>query len=310
MIATITINPALDRLIYVDKLLPNDTNRTLKTEVDIGGKGVNASRVLKELGNETVALGFLAGPAGRLIERELQRDGIETDFVFVEGETRTNIAVQEASGAPPTTFNDPGPTITDAEITELYGKVRMVACRSSMVIIGGSLPPGTPEDIYRTLVGLVQAEGAQAILDADGEPMRLGMEAVPFMIKPNKDEVHRLIGVEIKSLDDAMRAVNILRETGVKLVVISMGAEGAVAGSDEGIWQAVPPEVHVVSTIGSGDSMVAGIAHVISTGGTLVDALKLGSAAGAATAMTDGTRICSALDTNALVAKVHVEKIG
>ncbi len=310
MIATITLNPALDRSIYVEKLLPNDTNRILKVETDVGGKGINASRVLRELGSETVSLGFVGGKTGRFIEHELQHEGIETDFVHVSAETRTNIGIQEASGAPPTTLNEPGPTIIGEELTELFGKVRMAASRSSMVICGGSLPPGVPADVYHTIVALVQAEGAQAILDADGEPMRLGMEAEPFMIKPNKDEVNRLIGVEIKSLDDAIHAVNILQESGVKLVVISMGADGAIAGSEEGIWQAVPPKVQVVSTIGSGDSMVAGIAHVISQGEPLPEALRLGSAAGAATAMTDGTEICRAPGVQSLVDRVEIRKIG
>lgn len=309
MIATVTLNPALDRSIYVGKLLPNDTNRIVKVETDIGGKGINAARVLRELGSETMCLGFIGGKTGRFIEHELRQDGIETDFVHVHDETRTNIGIQESSGAPPTTLNEPGPAITDAELTELYGKVRMAASKSSMVIIGGSLPPGAPVDIYHTLVGLVQAEGAQAILDADGEPMRLGMDAAPFMIKPNRAEVKRLIGVEIKSLDDAVRAVNILKQSGVKLIVISMGADGAVAGSDEGIWHAVPPKVEVVSTIGSGDSMVAGIAHVISGCGSLAEALRWGSAAGAATAMTDGTAICSAAGVQSLLDQVQVRKM-
>jgi 1-phosphofructokinase len=310
MIATITLNPALDRSIYVDKLLPNDTNRILKVETDIGGKGINASRVLREIGSETMCLGFIGGKTGRFIEHELRQDGIGTDFVRVTTETRTNIGIQESSGAPPTTLNEPGPTITDADLSELYGKVRVAASKSSMVVLGGSLPPGAPADIYHTLVGLVQAEGAQAILDADGEPMRLGMEAAPFMIKPNRAEVERLIGVEIKSLDDAVRAVNILKESGVKLVVISMGADGAVAGSDEGIWHAVPPKVEVVSTIGSGDSMVAGIAHIISGGGSLAEALQWGSAAGAATAMTDGTEICRIAGIDPLLNQVQIKKIG
>ncbi len=291
MIATVTLNPALDRSVYLDKLRPNDTNRIVKVETDIGGKGINASRVLRELGSDTMCLGFVGGKIGRFIAHELGHEGIETDFVHVTHETRMNIGIQEASGSPPTMLDEAGPAVTDAELTELYGKVRVAASKSSMVIFGGSLPPGLPSDIYCTLVGLAQAEGAQAILDADGEPMRLGMEAEPYMIKPNRDEVKRLIGVEIKSLDDAVKAVNTLMETGVQLVVISMGADGAVAGLGQDIWHAVPPKVEVVSTIGSGDSMVAGIAHTIANCGTLAEALKWGSAAGAATAMTNGAEI-------------------
>lgn len=310
MIATITLNPALDRSIYVDKLLPNDTNRITKVETDIGGKGINASRVLKELGSDTMCLGFIGGKTGRFIEHELIHEGILTDFVHVKTETRTNIGIQEASGSPPTTLNESGPTVTDQEYASLFPKVREAAAKSSMVIFGGSLPPGTPKDIYRTLVTIVQQEGAKAILDSDGEPMLLGMKAMPFMIKPNRAEVKRLIGLEIGSLEDAVRAVNILAQTGVKLVVISMGADGAVAGFGEEIWHAVPPKVQVVSTIGSGDSMVAGIAHTISRGGSVGEALKWGSAAGAATAMTDGMEICRLAQVTALLDGVRIERLS
>jgi len=310
MIATVTLNPALDKSVYIGSLHPNDANRITKIEVDAGGKGINASRVLKELGSETIALGFLGGRTGRFIEHVLNTEGIPTDFVRIERETRTNISVQEASGAPPTMLNEPGPPIAQDEFDELFAKVRGAARKSSMVIFGGSVPPGAPADVYRRLVTIVREAGARAILDSDGEPMRLGIEAAPFMIKPNRDEVRRLIGVEVKSIDDAARALKSLRELGIQLVVISMGADGAVAGSDEGVWHAAPPQVKPVSTIGSGDSMVAGIAHILSNGGPLDEALRWGSAAGAATAMTNGAEICKRPQVLDLLDKVRMERLG
>jgi len=310
MIATVTLNPALDKSVYIGSLRPNDANRITKIEVDAGGKGINASRVLNELGGETIALGFLGGRTGRFIEHVLNTEGIPTDFVHIEKETRTNICVQEASGAPPTMLNEPGPPITEDEFDELFVKARKAAHGSSMVIFGGSVPPGAPTDVYRRLVTIVREAGARAILDSDGEPMRLGIEAAPFMIKPNRDEVQRLIGVEVTSADDAARALKSLRELGIQLVVISMGADGAVAGSDEGIWHAAPPRVKPVSTIGSGDSMVAGIAHILSHGGSLEEALRWGSAAGAATAMTNGAEICKRRQVLELLDKVRMERLG
>jgi 1-phosphofructokinase family hexose kinase len=309
MIATITLNPALDRSVYVGNLQPNDANRVVKTETDAGGKGINASRVLKELGSGTIALGFLGGQTGRYIEHVLRNEGVETDFVRLDSETRTNICIQESSGNPPTVLDEPGPTLTRYELDELFAKVRRVASKSAMVAFGGSLPPGSPDDVYKTLVEIVASEGAKAILDSDGEPMRLGLQASPFMIKPNRDEVRRLVGVDIKSTDDAVRSAKLLAENGVKLVVISLGSQGAVALYEGDAIHAVPPEVKTVSTIGSGDSMVAGIAHIISGGGTLEDALRWGTAAGAATAMTDGTGICKRHQIARLLAKVEINRL-
>lgn len=309
MIATITLNPALDRSIYVSSLQPNDANRVARTEIDAGGKGINASRVLKELGSETVALGFLGGNTGRYIDHVLRNEGIDTDFVRLDVETRTNICIQESSGAPPTVLDEPGPTLTSLDLDELYTKVRKVAHKSSMVAFGGSLPPGAPKDIYKTLVEIVASEGAKAILDSDGEPMVLGLQASPFMIKPNKDEVRRLVGIEIKTTADALQAAKHLAENGVKLVVISLGSQGAVALYEGEAVHAIPPEVKAVSTIGSGDSMVAGITHVINRGGTLEDALRWGTAAGAATAMTDGTGICKRHEVAALLAGIGINRL-
>ena len=310
MISTVTLNPALDKSIYVDRLHPNDANRILRVEVDVGGKGINASRVLKELGDETIALGFVGGKIGSFLEHALKGEGIPTDFVHVKGDTRTNISVQEMTGSPPTMLNEPGPTITEADFDQLFDKVREVAKKSSFVIFGGSLPPGVPKDIYQLLVKVVQDSDSKAILDSDGEPMRLGMKSTPYMIKPNCEEVERLINLRVKNTGEAVRAANILTRTGVKLVVISMGAEGAVAGSADEVWHAIPPQVTAVSTNGSGNSMVAGIAHILSKGGSLGEALTWGTAAGAATAMTDGTEICKNRQVQELIGKVRLERLS
>jgi 1-phosphofructokinase family hexose kinase len=218
--------------------------------------------------------------------------------------------VQETSGLPPTMLNEPGPPISDEELGLLVGKVEDIAPRSQIVVFGGSIPTGVPADIYRKLVRIVREAGARAILDSDGEPMRLGLAAVPFMIKPNRDEVRRLLGLEIKSLNDSARAVGLFRNMGVEIAVISMGSDGAVAGSSEGAWHAIPPKVRPVSTIGSGDSMIAGIAHVLCGGGSFDEALRWGTAAGAATAMTNGAEICRRGQVVELLDRVKLSRIG
>jgi 1-phosphofructokinase family hexose kinase len=310
MISSVTLNPSLDRSVYVDKLLPNDTNRITKVETDVGGKGLNASRILRELNEDTVCLGFIGGDIGRFIEHTLGMKGISTDFVCVDAETRMNIAIQEASGTPPTALNERGPQIQPDDMEELFAKVKKTARHSSMIIFGGSLPPGVPKDTYARLVTIAKEAGARTILDAEGEPMCLGMESLPFMIKPNRDETLRLTGVDIKSNQDALRALDIFTQKGIDLPVISMGARGAVARLNGETFLATPPTVEVVSTVGSGDSMVAGIAHILSQGGSLSDALRWGSAAGAATAMTGGTEIGRRDQILALVDKVSVERIA
>lgn len=308
MIVTVTLNPALDKSILVDRIRVGDTNRIIQVETDAGGKGINVSRVLKALGSETVAMGFVGGTTGRFIEHVLNQEGVPTDFVRVAGETRTNLDIQEQSGAPPTALNECGPTIRAEELDELRAKLRKVLIGAKMVVLGGSLPPGVPPGIYAELIQLARERGVRAVLDADGESLKLGLAAKPFMIKPNAAEAARLLGQEVASPEDAVEAAKVLVGRGIGLVVISMGSKGAVAVTAEESWLAAPPEVKAISTIGSGDSMIAGITHTLGEQGSLAEALRWGSAAGAATAMTSGKEIASRAGIVALLDQVRLSQ--
>lgn len=311
MILTITLNPSVDRLIYVDKLAPYDTNRIRRIEEDAGGKGVSVARVLRRLGVDVTATGFLGGDSGAYVSSVLKSEGIISDFVHVDGDTRTNFGVQDADGSPPTALNARGPEISQKNLSEIVARVRELAHGCSFVAIGGSLPPGVPEDFYQTLIKISREQGARVALDADGAVLAHGVEMKPYMIKPNENEVDRLIGRDVSTIDEAAEAARCLHEEeGIGFAVVSMGAKGAVAASEDGVYLAVPPEVKTVSTIGSGDSMVAGILSVLSTGGPAGEAMRMGTAAGAATAMTDGTDIASPDTIMELAPQVEVRKLG
>lgn len=309
MIATITLNPALDKTVYVHRLAVGDTNRVEKNELDAGGKGINASRMLAELGAETVALGFLGGRTGRLIESVLTEENIPTDFVHTQAETRTNTAIQDLEGAPPTSLNEKGGPITPAEMDELREKIRSWAPKSKFMIMGGSIPQGVEPGVYQSLIEIAQAAGARVILDADNKPLDLGILARPMMIKPNADEAQRLCGREMSTLDDYADAAQNLIGRGIEIVVISMGKSGAVAACGDEVWQAIPPQVKAVSTVGSGDSMVAGMAIALAEGRPLHEGLALGSAAGAATAMSSGVEMGKKEDVDRLLPQVVVNRI-
>lgn len=308
MILTVTLNPSVDRLIYIKQLVPHDTNRILRIEEDVGGKGVNVARVLRRLGVPVVATGFLGGRAGRYVQRELSEiDGVQCDFVWVPDETRTNLAIQEEDGSPPTTLNERGPQISPKALESLLQIVEGYARQVRFVALGGSLPPGVPADIYATLGAIASRHGAKVVLDADGEPLVQGLKASPYLIKPNENEAERLLGRAIDTLDDAATAARELHEGGVPIVIVSIGEKGAAVACAEGCWVAIPPKVRTVSTIGSGDSMIAGVLSVLVRDGTVEEAIGWGTAAGAATAMTDGSDIGTAEQIRALLREVKVE---
>jgi 1-phosphofructokinase len=303
------LNPALDKTVYVDSLRVGDSNRIARVETDAGGKGINASRMLRTLGGETIALGLLGGRTGQFIEHVLKHEGVPTDFVKTTKETRTNIQIQTSDGAPPTVLNEKGGPVRPEELEELLSKVAAVAPRCSFVIFGGSIPQNVPADIYQRMITAVRAAGARAILDADGDLLLCNLTATPFMIKPNRDEARRLVGHDLTTDSDAVRAANVLRARGIELVAISLGADGCIAANSEGTWKAIPPKVDAVSTVGCGDSMVAGIALALSRGDTLREALCLGSAAGAATAMSSGAEMGRLEDIERLVPLVSVMRL-
>jgi 1-phosphofructokinase family hexose kinase len=309
MISTVTLNPAVDKTVCISKLVPYDTNRVLKVEVDAGGKGINCARMLARLGAEARAMAFVGGTTGEFVAAVLAKEGVPLDRIQTAKPTRTCIAIEDSTDKPPTTFNERGGPVDHAELVALLEKTKEIARLSSYVLFGGSVPLGVNNDIYNVLVQIAAAGGAKPVLDADGEPLAEGIKARPFMIKPNLDEAERLLSSTFQSKADVGRAALKIAEMGIELVVISLGSQGAVAHYQGLIYDAVPPDVKEISTIGSGDSMIAGMLFALEKGLGIQDALRLGSAAGAATALSDGADVGEKADVDRLISQVKVKKI-
>ena len=207
------------------------------------------------------------------------------------------------------TFNERGGPVEHRELVTLLEAAKDISRRSSYVVFGGSVPTGVNQDIYRVLIDIATAGGAKAVLDADGEALVEGLKAKPFMIKPNRDEVERLLGVEFESKSDVARAALTLGERGIEVVVISLGKQGAIACYKEMIYYATCPDVKCVSSIGSGDSMIAGMLHELENGAGIEDALRMGCAAGAATAMSNGADIGTAENAAELAQQIKIARI-
>lgn len=291
MILTVTLNPSVDRAIYLTTLKLGDTNRIVRTETDAGGKGVNLSRIADELGASTLATGFLGGGPGAFVRRVLDAERVPHDFIEIQGDTRLNISVEDESDSPPTTFNERGPEIQPAEWEALHAKCEELAPRVRWACLGGSVPPGLPQDIYRTLGLLFKRAGAKVLLDADGEPMKAGLEAKPDLVKPNAKESERLVGYPIESDQDALRAAREIRSQGVGMVILSRGEQGAVLSSEAGEYFGRSPGVEAHSTIGSGDSLLGAFLWALESNLAVSQCLRWGLAAGAATATTTGAGI-------------------
>lgn len=309
MIVSVTLNPSVDRVLFVEKIHFGDTNRVIRTDTDAGGKGVNLSRVAAEMGARTIATGFLGGGSGAYVRHVLKVQGVIDRFVEVHSETRINTSVEDYSPSPPTTFNEKGAPVTEAEWQALVEQCTNSFGQADWVALGGSLPPGVPANAFATLTRLAHAHGCKVLLDADGEPMKLGLEAKPDLIKPNHNEAARLLGRALHTTQEVAEAALELRKLGIDWVIVSRGKDGAVLATADGSWNGSSPEVKVRSTIGSGDSLLGGFLWAIEEKKPLDEALKWGMAAGAATATTDGSEIARRPVVEALYGEATVNAL-
>ena len=308
MIYTITLNPALDRTLWIQKVRDDVSNRILEEKSFAGGKSVDVSKVLKNLGVDNIALGFVGGFAGRELEGRLLNEGIETDFVRVSGETRTNIIIHETGTGKQLAFNARGPEIKPDELMQFIEQLEKLPC-GDVVAIGGSIPLGVSPEIYRKIISLVKKCQAKVVLDVDGEALRQGIKALPNVIKPNIHELSELAGRELKGLDDVVSAARSINQQGVEIVLVSMGAKGILLVSDGQQYLAVPPNVNVESTIGAGDSSVAGFVSGLVQGKDLKQCLIYAVAAGTATTLRQGTALCQKDDFERIVPQVKLSDL-
>jgi 6-phosphofructokinase 2 len=305
MIYTITLNPALDRTLWIDKIRDDVSNRILEEKSFAGGKSIDVSKVLKNFGIDNIALGFVGGFAGRELEGRLLNEGIQSDFVRVSGETRTNIIIHEKETGKQLIFNARGPEIKPSEMMQLVEQIERLPC-PEIVTIGGSLPPGVNPEIHRKIISLVKRYQARVVLDVDGEALRLGIKAKPNVIKPNIHELSELVGRELKDLDEIVAAAREINQQDVEIVLVSMGAKGILLVADGQEYLAVPPSVKVEGTVGAGDSSVAGFIRGLVQGKELKECVTYAAAAGTATTLRQGTALCQKEDFQRLVSQVKL----
>ena len=309
MIITVTLNPAVDQTLDLEKLTLGDTNRVRDSRIDPGGKGINVSRVLRVLGRESMASGLAPGSLGRFVEHSLLEQGILCDFVHTRGQTRTNLTVVDESVHETTLLSYPGPETDPRHITTLETRLRRYLSPGDWLVVAGSIPPAIDVETYARLIRLGRQVGAKTVLDADAEALEAGLTGGPDLVKSNHHEAERLLHCTLESDDSIIDAAHKMRALGARTAVITAAGHGAVVVGDEGSWWAWPPPTTVVSSIGAGDALLAGMLMKLEDGAGMEDALRWGTAAGAAACLTAGTQLCSQEDVLNTVPLVHIEQI-
>lgn len=309
MIYTLTLNPAIDRELTVPMLELDSVLRATAWQVDCGGKGFNVSRMLMALGQPSAALGFAGGRSGELLRDGLEGLGIETDFVWVAGETRTNVSIVNEAHDHYIKANEPGPTISEEDQGRLLEKVHRLARTGDWWVLAGSLPPGVPAIIYAELLAILEVAGAQAILDTSGEALRYGCGGRPLLAKPNETELGKLTGLPVQSEEQIVTAVRAMQAMGAEHVVVSLGKAGALLVEEAQTVVATSPIIEERNPIGAGDSMVGGLVWGLNQGYSIVEALRWGIACGSATASMRGTAVGSRKLVESLLPQVQMKTI-
>ncbi|WP_038978121.1 1-phosphofructokinase [Paenibacillus polymyxa] len=283
MIYTVTLNPSIDYIVEVDDLKLGDLNR-MKRDLKLpGGKGINVSRVLNQLGADSTAIGFLGGFTGRFIDDTLREESIKTDFVMIEDDTRINIKLKHGDE---TEINGLGPAIREQEADALVQKLASLQ-KNDIVVLSGSIPPSLGGDFYERLIRVCQQTGAEFVIDTTGGALMKALVHKPLLIKPNHHELAELFGVTIHSEEEIVTYGRKLLEAGAKNVLISMAGEGALFITADEVYHANVPAGMVKNSVGAGDSMIAGFVGTLALQGDPIEAFRAGVASGSATAFSD-----------------------
>lgn len=287
MIYTVTFNPSLDYVVQVEHFQGDAVNRTSEEHVYPGGKGNNVAVIASNLGMKSRALGFKAGFTGAAMEQMLQEFGCDTDFIALEeGVTRINVKVKKVKSDDEFEINGQGPRIPDEKIRQLYEKLDALES-GDVLVLSGSIPNTLPDDMYERIMERLAGTGVRISVDATKDLLMNVLKYHPFLIKPNNHELGEMFGVTLESDDEIAEYARKLQEMGARNVLVSMAGDGAILVTEDGsVLKQLPPAGEVVNSVGAGDSMVAGFLAGYLKTGSYVEALKLGTAAGSATAFT------------------------
>ena len=304
-IATLTMNPAIDKSSAVNQVVAEWKLRCDPPAYEPGGGGINVSRAMRKLGGDSVAFYLAGGLAGRMLIDLLDQEGLQHRAMSIAGVTRENFTVLEKSTGRQYRFGMPGPTVQEAEWRRCLDEIIPLLSQIDYLVASGRLPPGVPPEFYAQLARLARKHNTRLVVDTSGEALRLAVEEGVFMIKPNLREFAELMGREsVDGLEEERLARELVATGRSETVVVSLGAAGVLAASAEGAERVRAPLVPIISKVGAGDSTVAGIVLALARGRSWREAVRFGVAAGAAAVMTPGTELCRREDAERLYAQL------
>jgi 1-phosphofructokinase family hexose kinase len=307
LIVTLTINPAIDRIVSIDRLAFEDRAYINSSRESAGGRGINVSSVIHSFGGESLAVLISGGDSGKRLEGLLGKCGYRIAVVPVQNEIRTNLTITDKHGLT-VNLNETGPELGKAEVARVERVVRERLDHASWLAICGSIPPGVPPAFYGKLIAMARQKKVKTLLHADGDALREGIAARPTVVSPNQQEAGRLLGQTLLTRTHYLEAAERIRQLGAESVVLTLGSRGAVGASADGLVEALPPRVDAVCPIGAGDALMAAYAWARERRTSVADALRWGVAAGTASARLPGMNFASLAQAREVYRQVEIRR--
>ena len=308
MIVTLTINPAIDRILSVDRLAFEDRSYINSVGESAGGRGINASRVIHCFGGNTRAVLISGGESGKRLEDHLAQIGFRTVLVPVRNEIRTNLTITDKHGLT-VNLNETGPELSKSEVKSVEDAVSDALKDASWLLLCGSLPKGVPQSFYGKLIAMARKKKVKTLLDADREALREGIEQQPTVVTPNQQEAERLLGRTLLTRTHNLEAAAQIRAMGAESVVLSLGSRGAIGAFPSGMLEAIPPRVDAVCPIGAGDALTAAYTWSCTLKRSQAEALRWGVAAGTATARLPGMNFATLAQVEEIYPQVEIRGV-
>jgi 1-phosphofructokinase family hexose kinase len=308
LIVTLTINPAIDRIISIDRLAFEDRAYINSSRESAGGRGINVSSVIHSFGGETLAVLISGGDSGKRLEGLLGKCGYRIAVVPVQNEIRTNLTITDKHGLT-VNLNEPGPQLGKAEVARVERVVRDRLDDASWLMVCGSIPPGVPPAFYGKLISMARHKKVKTLLHADGDALREGIAARPTVVSPNQQEAGRLLGQTLLTRTHYLEAAERIRQLGADSVVLTLGSRGAVGAFADGLMEALPPRIDAVCPIGAGDALMAAYAWARERRTSATEALRWGVAAGTASARLPGMTFASLEQAREIYRQVEVRRV-
>lgn len=307
LILTVTLNLAIDKTYAMDHFTLMQVNRTREIIALAGGKGINVARVASSLGEEVVATGFVGGFNGQYIVKSLKEQLFKCDFQEISGESR--LCINILSNHSSTEILENGPNVRPEELKAFLEKFDNLSREARVVAISGSIPRGVAHTIYKKMIDIANKNGAYTILDSSGDSFLEGLEGRPYMVKPNKEELEKVLGYSLDTDGEICNAIRKYLHDGIQLFVLSMGSRGAIVGYNGEFFKVSPPVIDAINPVGCGDALVAGFAIGIARGMEIKKMIKLATATAASNALHNGAGMVKKLEVEQLIKQVQISKL-